>query len=84
MGKHNIGSSFDDFLQQEAMLEEVTAVALKRVIAWQKSCLPPRKPVADSCLTPLSPSGARGSGSADASQSRSAQSPPPTQKERNG
>lgn len=35
MGKQNIGSSFDDFLQEEAMLEEVTAVALKRVIAWQ-------------------------------------------------
>ncbi len=35
MGKQNIGSSFDDFLQKEAMLEEVTAVALKRVIAWQ-------------------------------------------------
>jgi antitoxin HicB len=35
MGKHNIGSNFDDFLQEEAMLEEVTAVALKRVIAWQ-------------------------------------------------
>ena len=35
MGKQNIGSSFDDFLQVEAMLEVVTAVALKRVIAWQ-------------------------------------------------
>jgi len=35
MGTQNIGSSFDDFLQEEAMLEEVTAVALKRVIAWQ-------------------------------------------------
>ena len=35
MGKQNIGSSFDDFLQEEAILEEVTAVALKRVIAWQ-------------------------------------------------
>jgi len=35
MGKQNIGSSFDDFLQEEAMLEEMTAVALKRVIAWQ-------------------------------------------------
>ena len=35
MGKQNIGSRFDDFLQEEAMLEEVTAVALKRVIAWQ-------------------------------------------------
>jgi transcriptional regulator with XRE-family HTH domain len=35
MGKQNIGSSLDDFLQVEGMLEEVTAVALKRVIAWQ-------------------------------------------------
>ena len=35
MGMKNIGSSFDDFLKEEAMLEEVTAVALKRVIAWQ-------------------------------------------------
>ena len=31
----NIGSNFDDFLQEEAILEETTAVALKRVIAWQ-------------------------------------------------
>jgi DNA-binding Xre family transcriptional regulator len=35
MGKKNIGSSFDDFLQEEAILEDATAVALKRVIAWQ-------------------------------------------------
>lgn len=35
MGKKNIGSSFDDFLKENAMLEEATAVALKRVIAWQ-------------------------------------------------
>jgi predicted XRE-type DNA-binding protein len=35
MTKKNIGSSFDDFLKEEAMLEEVTAVAMKRVIAWQ-------------------------------------------------
>lgn len=35
MGMKNIGSSFDDFLKEEAMLEETTAVALKRVIAWQ-------------------------------------------------
>lgn len=35
MSKKNIGSSFDDFLKQEAMLENATAVALKRVIAWQ-------------------------------------------------
>jgi antitoxin HicB len=35
MGKQNIGSRFDDFLKEEAMLEETTAVAMKRVIAWQ-------------------------------------------------
>jgi DNA-binding Xre family transcriptional regulator len=35
MGKKHIGSSFDDFLQEEAMLEDATAIALKRVIAWQ-------------------------------------------------
>jgi len=35
MGKKNIGSCFDDFLQEEAILEDATAVALKRVIAWQ-------------------------------------------------
>ncbi len=35
MDKTNIGSSFDDFLKEEVLLDEVTAVAVKRVIAWQ-------------------------------------------------
>jgi antitoxin HicB len=35
MKNKNIGSDFDDFLAHEGMLEEVTAVAVKRVIAWQ-------------------------------------------------
>ncbi|MCW8797146.1 MAG: helix-turn-helix domain-containing protein [Chlorobium sp.] len=35
MNKKNIGSSFDDFLEEEAILDETTAVAIKRVIAWQ-------------------------------------------------
>jgi antitoxin HicB len=30
-----MGSSFDDFLKEETMREEVTAVAMKRVISWQ-------------------------------------------------
>jgi len=34
MNSH-IGSHFDDFLAQEGMLEEATAMAIKRVIAWQ-------------------------------------------------
>jgi hypothetical protein len=35
MTNPHIGSNFDDFLADEAMLEEATAVAVKRVIAWQ-------------------------------------------------
>ncbi|EIC23227.1 XRE family transcriptional regulator [Thiorhodovibrio frisius] len=31
----HIGSRFDDFLADEAILNETTAVAVKRVIAWQ-------------------------------------------------
>lgn len=30
-----MGSNFDDFIADEAMLEEATATAVKRVIAWQ-------------------------------------------------
>lgn len=36
MNKH-IGSDFDDFLSEQGLVEEVTAAALKRVIAWQLS-----------------------------------------------
>ena len=32
-----IGSRFDDFLRAEGLLEESSAIALKRVIAWQLS-----------------------------------------------
>jgi predicted XRE-type DNA-binding protein len=35
MAKKHMGSRFDDFLAEEAILEETTAVAIKRVIAWQ-------------------------------------------------
>lgn len=35
MKKRNVGSDFDEFLAEEGMLEAVTAVAVKRVIAWQ-------------------------------------------------
>jgi antitoxin HicB len=31
------GSSFDNFLEEEGILEEVEAAAIKRVIAWQLS-----------------------------------------------
>jgi hypothetical protein len=35
MNDAHIGSSFDDFLKEEGIYEEVTATAIKRVLAWQ-------------------------------------------------
>jgi predicted XRE-type DNA-binding protein len=35
MTKGTLGSSFDDFLKEEGILEEVEAAAVKRVLAWQ-------------------------------------------------
>ncbi|MCL1960404.1 MAG: helix-turn-helix domain-containing protein [Desulfovibrionaceae bacterium] len=34
MNKH-IGSNFNDFLEEQGLREEITAAAMKRVIAWQ-------------------------------------------------
>jgi antitoxin HicB len=31
----HIGSSFDDFLEEEKLLAEASEIAIKRVIAWQ-------------------------------------------------
>jgi methylphosphotriester-DNA--protein-cysteine methyltransferase len=31
----HVGSTLDDFLAEQGVLEETTAIALKRVIAWQ-------------------------------------------------
>jgi len=33
--KSRVGSSFDEFLQEEGILTETTAIAVKRVLAWQ-------------------------------------------------
>lgn len=35
MSKKNIGSSFDEFLTENTTLNQATAAAVKRVIAWQ-------------------------------------------------
>lgn len=35
MREENIGSSLSDFLEEEGIREDVEAVALKRVLAWQ-------------------------------------------------
>jgi antitoxin HicB len=35
MTNKHVGSHFDDFLREEGVLEEATAVSIKRVIGWQ-------------------------------------------------
>ena len=35
MTNKHIGSSFDDFLEEEGILAETNVVAIKRVVAWQ-------------------------------------------------
>ncbi len=35
MAKKNVGSGFDEFLEEEGILEEASAVAVKRLIAFQ-------------------------------------------------
>ncbi|MEA5079036.1 MAG: helix-turn-helix transcriptional regulator [Anaerolineaceae bacterium] len=35
MNNHAIGSNFDDFLQEEGILEEVEISATKRILAWE-------------------------------------------------
>ena len=35
MNKKHIGSNFDDFLKEDGIYEQVQAVAIKRVIAYQ-------------------------------------------------
>jgi antitoxin HicB len=35
MNKKHMGSKFDDFLEEENLLEQVQAAAIKRVIAYQ-------------------------------------------------
>ena len=33
--RKHVGSSFEDFLREDGRLEEATAIALKRVLAWE-------------------------------------------------
>ena len=35
MSKQHLGSSIDDFLRDEGMLEEAQTLAVKEVVAWQ-------------------------------------------------
>lgn len=47
--KHR-GSSFDSFLKEEGLLEEVNATAMKRVIAWQLERLMKKQAMTKSAL----------------------------------
>lgn len=44
--KGRIGTTFEDFLRQEGTLEATSAVAIKRVLAWQLT-----RAMADNALT---------------------------------
>ncbi len=49
MNKH-IGSSFDDFLEEEGILAETEAVAIKRVIAFQLAQLMERQHISKTAM----------------------------------
>lgn len=48
--KH-IGSSFDDFLQEEGILEETRAAAVKKIIAFQIKKIMKEKNISKSSMT---------------------------------
>jgi antitoxin HicB len=45
MARQYIGSDFDDMLAEDGIREEVTAKAIKRVIAWQLSAVMQKKKI---------------------------------------
>ena len=54
-GKRNPhhGSSFDSFLEEEGLLEEVTAKAIKRVMSWQLQQAMKQRKVSKAALAKL-------------------------------
>lgn len=49
MNKH-LGSSLDDFLEEEGILDEASTVAVKRVLAWQLTQVMQDKKITKSIL----------------------------------
>ena len=35
INQHHVGSSLDDLFEEDGILSEITAIAIKRVLAWQ-------------------------------------------------
>lgn len=55
MKEIHVGSDFDDFLREEGLLEEVEAVAAKRVLAYQISEAMKEQKLSKSAKEPPSP-----------------------------
>jgi len=51
--KKNVGSDFDDFLRQEGMLEDVEALAVKRLVAYELGRAIEREGISKSRLAAL-------------------------------
>ena len=53
MSRKNMGSSIDDFLKQEGILEETQAQAIKEVVAWQLAEAMKRKRISKSRMATM-------------------------------
>ena len=52
MTNPHIGSSFDDFLEEEGLIEKVTAEAIEEILAWQKLQAMATSPLDGGCDSP--------------------------------
>ena len=53
MSKKNMGSSIDDFLKEEGILEEAQTQAIKEVVAWQLAQAMKKKKISKSRMARL-------------------------------
>jgi hypothetical protein len=53
MSRKNMGSSIDDFMKQEGILEESQAQAIKEVVAWQLAEAMKRKKISKSRMAAM-------------------------------
>lgn len=53
MSRKNMGSSIDDFMKEEGILEETQAQAIKEVVAWQLAEAMKRKRISKSRMAAM-------------------------------
>jgi predicted XRE-type DNA-binding protein len=53
MSRKNMGSSIDDFMKEEGILEETQAQAIKEVVAWQLAEAMKRKKISKSRMATM-------------------------------